>query len=916
VRSVLFKIFFLLLVNTSLIAQDLLPFVENYSKSDYQGDNQIWNVAQGTDKAMYFANNHYFLRYNGVRWEKYMLPNKTIIRSIFVSGDRIYSGSYKEFGYWRRVSGKMKYFSLSEKKRVFDDTSNEEIWKIFKYNNEIYFQAFNEIFVFNGKSIREIKLPFQISYGFQVGNDLLLASTTQGVYKLRGKTFEKVTGGEILQNHIVHHIQEHGGSTYYFTQKDGVYVEMNGVFSAWRHPLNETLKTAIINVARFVDGNKLIIGTASNGVYIVNLSDNSVTGINRDNIMMNNSVLSIGLDSESDLWLGLDNGIAHIELRSPVSIFSDNSGILGSVYSISADEPAGYLIASNHGLFRYQNQSLELIPDSQGQAWNITKLSDTHLVGHNEGTFTYTKNKFLKLNAVNGGWNFTKSSTDNSFLQSTYCGVVVYPDIKNLSVKHEIKGLCKPIKYAAQNRKNEIWAADNYRGLYRILIDDNYTTRSIVNVSQENNIHNDFGIKLFEFRNEILFLINGTWYTYNSIIGRLEKNALFNDRFSGISDIAAIDDNNFVILQDGLLFTVFANGNKFMRNLIHEKYYAGKIINDNIKIYKERDQFLLNLDDGFIAVQLRQEAKSAIPKITVEALYNNELHDPERGIKYNTGLRLNVLSGYYGSSKPFLFYRLNNQKRFNPIKNGSILLNNLNSGKQAVTIYIYDGSTYREAATFNFVVLKPWYFSGEMILLYILLTGIAFFLYYKWNKIRYTEKLKLREEELKHQKSILEFKLKAENELNIQQYEKHILELEVQTKSSEVAGKSLSIAKQGEIIESIQHILDSENDLDRLKNEIRKAIKINAVNKHEWEIFESNLSQIHNEFSRKLTAKYPTLTSRDVKLSIYLKMNLSSKEIAPLMNISFRGVELQRYRLRKKLGLQADESLYKFMTSL
>lgn len=171
-------------------------------------------------------------------------------------------------------------------------------------------------------------------------------------------------------------------------------------------------------------------------------------------------------------------------------------------------------------------------------------------------------------------------------------------------------------------------------------------------------------------------------------------------------------------------------------------------------------------------------------------------------------------------------------------------------------------------------------------------------------------------EELKHQREILEMELKKENELNIQEYEKHILELELQSKSSEVAGKSLSIAKQTEMIDKIQGILETEKDFSKLKNEIKKAIKINEVNKHEWEIFETNLNQIHNEFIINLSKKYPNLTPKDIKLCVYLKMNLSSKEIAPMMNISFRGVELHRYRLRKKLNLTQDENLSKFLLTL
>ena len=118
------------------------------------------------------------------------------------------------------------------------------------------------------------------------------------------------------------------------------------------------------------------------------------------------------------------------------------------------------------------------------------------------------------------------------------------------------------------------------------------------------------------------------------------------------------------------------------------------------------------------------------------------------------------------------------------------------------------------------------------------------------------------------------------------------------------------------MIESIQEILDSDMDFNKSKSEIKKVIKINAINKHEWEIFETNLNQINDEFVISLAQKYPKLTPKDIKLCIYLKMNLSSKEIAPIMNISFRGVELHRYRLRKKFNLNQEDNLSKFLLTL
>lgn len=439
------------LTSCCLFAQELLPFVENYSKLNYQGDNQIRNVKQGNDGAMYFANNHYLLRYDGVKWEKNRLPNKTIIRSIFIDGNRIYSGSYKEFGYWYRTGGQMKYVSISKNKRVFDDKENEEIWKIFKFNNKIYFQSFNGIYIVEKNRINKVKLPFLISYCFVVNNQLLIATVQNGVYKMKGKHLKRIKGWQILKNNVIHAIENHQDKIYIFTKKNGIYIEEKGVLNSWKNPLNTILKTANINVCYFIK-NKLIIGTANNGLYIFDLKSKKYRNINRNNVLINNSILSITTDGENDLWLGLDNGIAHVEVSSPIAIFYDNSGTLGSVYSVST-VPNGYLMASNHGIFKYENNNLALIPNSQGQAWNISKVNSNYLIGHNEGTFVYENNTFSKLNNIHGGWNFTKSGINNLYFQSTYSGIIIYNNLFDFTKSSVVQKLLKPIKQAAQNKK-------------------------------------------------------------------------------------------------------------------------------------------------------------------------------------------------------------------------------------------------------------------------------------------------------------------------------------------------------------------------------------------------------------------------------------------------------------------------------
>ena len=84
-------------------------------------------------------------------------------------------------------------------------------------------------------------------------------------------------------------------------------------------------------------------------------------------------------------------------------------------------------------------------------------------------------------------------------------------------------------------------------------------------------------------------------------------------------------------------------------------------------------------------------------------------------------------------------------------------------------------------------------------------------------------------------------------------------------------------------------------------------------NEEDWEQFSIHFDQVHSNFLTNLKNKYALLTSTDLKLCAYLRMNLSSKEIAQLMNISLRGVEISRYRLRKKLLIPTDANLYDYL---
>ena len=124
----------------------------------------------------------------------------------------------------------------------------------------------------------------------------------------------------------------------------------------------------------------------------------------------------------------------------------------------------------------------------------------------------------------------------------------------------------------------------------------------------------------------------------------------------------------------------------------------------------------------------------------------------------------------------------------------------------------------------------------------------------------------------------------------------------------------MSIIKKNEFLSTLKKELNnnSEDDLKRLI----KIIDKNLNNTDDWKLFEEAFNNADKDFLKKMKAKHAVLTPNDLRLCAYLRLNLSSKEIAPLLNISPRSVEVKRYRLRKKMELPHESSLTNYILEI
>ncbi len=205
-------------------AQELPP-IENYSPKVYGAENQNWAISQSDEKFIYVANNQGLLEFDGAKWKLYPSPNNTVIRSVNVLDDKIYTGCFREFGYWQKNEfDNLKYYSLSNKlnEQLYED---EQFWNIVQFDSWILFQSLHRIYVYNTKeeTFNIIKSDTQLPKVFKVDDSIYFQKMDKGVYKIENGIPILITDHPILKKNILVNIFSINNKILLQKKKKGFY---------------------------------------------------------------------------------------------------------------------------------------------------------------------------------------------------------------------------------------------------------------------------------------------------------------------------------------------------------------------------------------------------------------------------------------------------------------------------------------------------------------------------------------------------------------------------------------------------------------------------------------------------------------------------------------------------------------------
>ena len=922
---------FLILFFFSLsIYTQSFPPIQSYTPQEYSAANQNWKISETSKNEILFANSEALLLFNGTSWNKYSSPNGSIVRSVKNIDDKIYIGSHSDFGFFQKSNnGVLIYTSLVEKLNLIIE-EDEEFWNILLLDNWIIFQSISRLIFIdkNNNDVKYLKLKGIINNSFSIDKQIYIALNT-GLFKLVNGQSELVIDSNQLPSQIVNIFNSENGLLI-LTSKHGFYLEKSpGVLIRVNSSLDSLNDGFSIFSAIQLQDSSYALGSVGQGLFLLDSDLKSLKKIDKSRGLANNTVLSLYEDTKNNIWLGLDNGITVINNDSPFSIYSDSDGVLGTIYATKLFNKILY-VGTNQGLFfkKYNtDEPFRLIKETSGQVWSLIEIDNTLFCGHNNGTFIVSNGSVKKISNTNGSWTFRKISNDSSdVLEGSYYGLKILSKVnEQWIVKNNITGFDISSRFFEISNNGKIIVSHGYKGVYKLSVNSDFT--NIIDYELDSIALKGGNTSLAKFDNNIYYNYDKGMLKYNSLSNDFSKDTLLSN-LSSKDLLYGIIRNDF----DGKLWLFSENnihyvykdlvsGNKKVSSIVSTNQLRRTVFENISKI--DESNYVIGTNNGYITLDL-DKYKLLPPKVNISKIESYELNQnpvpvtKEEFIQFESSfnnLRFHTNVSNYQKFQPITFeYLLEGYlPEWVSVKESPFIeFNNLKPGDYEFKVRARVGDFYSSNVdSISFSVESPWYFSNFMIANYFLVFAIVFFLFNRSYEKYYREK---EQKIIRTNQNKLEL-IEIEKKQALMAVENIKLQNDIESKNRELAVSTMSMIKKNQFLSKIKSDLKKSESGDKIFSVI-KMIDRNLNNKDDWKFFEEAFNNADKDFLKKVKSTHPSLTNNDLRLCAYLRLNLSSKDIAPLLNISLSSVEIKRYRLRKKMQLTHNEGLTDHLLSL
>lgn len=923
-------LYFFVLMSMALTGQEQPPVIA-YEPDVYDAGNQNWMLSQSEQQFIYAANNKGLLEYNGMQWTLFPSPNETIVRAVKVAGDKIYTGCYQEFGVWSpNEFGGLEYQSLSQavSEQIIAD---EHFWNIMFHEGQLIFQSLDQLFIYKPDSgdIQVFSPVNGVDKIFEVRQDLIFSDPQAMLYRLEGGKAVPLLE-EVLPSRIIYLWDAETGIGV-VTDKHGRWIiEPDGTARNLQDDPH-LRNTRVYSALRLKNGD-LALGTISNGIFILDASGQLRHQIIQTDGLTNNTVLSLYEDASSNLWAGTDNGISCVNLSSPFREYTDQNGVLGTVYT-SIRHNGQLYFGTNQGLFtkKLGEGPVALVEGTIGQVWSLFQYNGSLFCGHDQGTFMVNGTNAKQVFSESGTWKFVEvPGRPDLLMQGNYYGLsVLQYQAGEWSFRNKIEGFNLSSRFLALQPGYETFVSHEYKGVFGLKLDTAY--RQVLQRLDYASPAKGKNAGLIAFEEDVFYCSREGFFILQGFESGFKRNDTLSQELAGPSFESgkmSVDPEGrlWFFTDDALIY--YSKGALSNDWELRSIPVQSELINsmsgyENITWLKP-DHYLIGTADGYLVFNFED-----LPVLNHEVYFTHVRSRKVDRIEQELPINDNPAIPFAFNSLSFEFALPTYSRYFVPefqyrllglydswsdwSKEAKLSFRNLPVGRYTLEIKSRIGQQQSSnVLAYEFVISPPWYRSVAAFIVYLILgLLLAYFTHRAYTRYYQRQKEELRAEN--------QLRLEAQQrgaELELIRVRNEKLQQDIDSKNRELAISTMSLVKKNELLHQIKNALKEEGTPDENIRRVIRTIDKNTDEAETWNFFKEAFENADQDFFKKIQDKHPKLTHNDLKLCAYLRLNLSSKEVAPLLNISVRSVEVKRYRLRKKMELDHDEGLVEYILSV
>jgi len=885
-------------------------YVENISPSAYMGGPQVWTVEVGGDGYVYFATGFTLSVWDGVRWSSYSPGKSFYLRSLSYDpvSKRLYCAGDNIFGYWQKDAiGEFYFTTLFQTNNV---TNGNVFWRIIPINGYFYLQTHESIYKFNpgDNKIVPIVINRNIGYIHNVSG-VLYAQIDNKFYVISEENLSPI--GLEMSDRVVNIINVKG-ELFFFTENKGIQVLRNNRFEPINSELNSILKEHRVFSVCSLGVDSFLVGTVLDGVYIVDSKGKISEKFSENNDLNFTTVLSMAVDNYQNIWLGLDGGIATIPNNPSERYYKSIGKKIGNVYAVLTYKNK-LLVGTNKGLYVVENHKpARLIVNTQGQVWDLLQCGEDIIVNHDKGLLRLFDDDSFEVIHENSWMISQWYQEPNIFYVSDKTGFAIY-EIKNghLTFRNRLDNYTGYFNRGLVDKYGNMWINGMSGQVRRLVIDKDKRVVKKNLLYKIDSKDKWIGANIID--NEVVFNVGPDCFNYDIDKDSIVKSPYFSQLFQllgGNTDAVVQSGNTFLFASDAGISRVERINDKFVKVSDIFPSIRGQMIPVGFRRFQKDSDGLISF--GFANGVAFYDLFSAPPQHSYKLDLNkieysqrgvvkhSSVQDPAKQIEFPnnivdlkfffTGFPGTYQIEYSIDDSPWKSFSISDPLKFAYLEEGAHSLK-------------LRGIFYNlEEQKIDFDIKKS--FTSTIWFLLLLLLAFALLIYFVRAIIsRRIKALHLRL--LKRQEEVFEReRIKHENEL---------LALEVHERDKKLTSIAMNDIHINNMLNEIQaEILEIQTSDALIKSKLRSVLrKITSSrrNDNSWKVFEKYFNNVYDGFFDKLMQQYPALTNNDLKICAYIKLRLSSKEIAVLMNISPTSVETARHRLRKNLGISADVSL-------